>query len=243
MLSKDELIKYRKELSKKIANNQGKEKIIIPKEIINQVLFENDPCNEQYKIFYDCEIDFRGQIIVDTVDLTDACLDYVNISYINDFSNSKGVKINPQKMQNKYLDYRKFKNVKFIGPFDGCCINQSSFNGSEGAKIDFKTIQLDYFGHNTAFADAWIIGPFDDVDTFSPSFDGIVITTTDLRNLIKSGCYPFLENIRLIDEDGKFENYETSEFYTPEGIIKTKKIKKFNDNTLEWNLVFHNRFK
>lgn len=241
MLSKEELIKYREELSKKIKNYQGKEKIIIPKEIINQVLFENDCFHEQYKVFFDCPVDFPAREIVNAVDLTNACLDYVDMSDIHDFSNSKGVKINPQKMRNKDLDmiYRNFKNVKFIGPFDGCCINQSSFKGSDGAKIDFKIIQLDYFGHHAAFADAWVIGPFDNVDTFSPSFNGIVITTTDLRDLMKNGCYPFLENIRLIDEEGKFENYETSEFYAPEGIVKTKKIGEFSCGTPAWNLVFH----
>ncbi|MCI8777933.1 MAG: hypothetical protein HFI86_08475 [Bacilli bacterium] len=242
MLSKEELIKYRAELSKNIKNYQGKEKIIIPTEIINQVLFDKAHFNEQYKVFYyDCPIDYRGQAIVNAVDLTDACLDYIDMSDINDFSNSKGVKINPQKLRDKRLDmiYRNFKNVRFIGPFDGCWVNQSSFKGSEGAKIDFKTIQLDYFGHNIDFADTWVLGPFDNADTFSPTFNGIVITTTDLRNLMKNRQSPYLENIRLIDEEGKFENYETSEFYTPEGTVKTKKIEKFNYTTPEWDLVFH----
>lgn len=241
MLSKEELIKYREELSKKIKNYQGREKIIIPTEIINQVLFETDHFNEQYKVFYDCPVDYRGQKIVDAVDLTDACLDYIFMDDIDDFSNSKGVKINPQKLQSKVSDmtYRNFKNVRFIGPFDGCCVNQSSFKGSEGAKIDFKTIQLDYFGHKIDFTDTWVLGPFDNADTFSPTFNGIVITTSDLRNLMRNRYSPYLENIRLIDEDGKFENYETSEFYTPEGTVKTKKIEKFNYTTPEWDLVFH----
>lgn len=115
-LSKEELIKYSEELSKKIINYQGKEKIIIPKEIINQVLFENDRFNEQYKVFYDCPVDFRGQKIVNAVDLTNTCLDYVCMGHIDDFSNSKGVKINPQKRKNKDLEVRVLKSI--LKPFN-----------------------------------------------------------------------------------------------------------------------------
>ena len=53
-----------------------------------------------------------------------------------DFSDLYGVKINPQTLKNKCLCYAICKGVEFIGPFDGAHVDETSFRGSKGAKID-----------------------------------------------------------------------------------------------------------
>ena len=70
-------------------------------------------------------------------------IDFSNVSFMGfnakdyDFGKLYGIKkINPQQLYEKDLSNAKFKNVRFIGPFDDTIITGADFTGSVGAYIN-----------------------------------------------------------------------------------------------------------
>lgn len=113
------------------------------------------------KIFFH-EHEFANEIIpiLEKIDFSNISFDGYDC-HSKDFSNYTGVKINPQKSYNKDLSCSIYKNVEFIGEFNGVKVMGSMFTGSKGAIINPQTIPE----KNLSF------GEYADV-TFKGSFNG-----------------------------------------------------------------------
>ena len=91
--------------------------------------------------------------------------------YESDFTGSIGAKIDPQKIDNKYLANCKFKDVEFIGSFDDATIKCSDFSGSKGAVINPQKI----YDRNMSYIklkDTIINGSLDEVNIIGTDFTG-----------------------------------------------------------------------
>lgn len=89
---------------------------------------------------YGCkEFPFVLHNVLHKIDFTG--INFDNLSCDNrDFTDLKGVKINPQTVCEKNCSYVNFNGVEFIGPFDGAYIIGANFKGSKGAIINPQTV-------------------------------------------------------------------------------------------------------
>ena len=120
------------------------------------------------KLFFD-ENEFSNDIksIIEKIDFSNIPFDGYNC-HSKDFSKLTGVKINPQKSYNKDLSCSNYKNVEFIGKFDGVKVMGSMYGGSKGAIINPQTIP----DKNLSFSE------YADV-TFKGSFNGANVVCAD----------------------------------------------------------------
>ena len=104
-------------------------------------------------------------------------IDFSNVSFDNvdirgmDFTELKGVKINPQTVYDQNLSRCKFSGVEFIGPFDGIYLYETDFTGSKGAKIKpQKFLRKELIGCTLSGVE--FIGPFDGTYLRETDFTG-----------------------------------------------------------------------
>lgn len=132
-------------------------------EFLNNILFEE--YEKGGKTFSKEILPVLSKIDFSTVDFGSFyCIDY-------NFSNLKGVEIDPQTIYDKNLTKSILKGVKFIGEFSGVKINGASFKGSTGAKIDPSKIAAKSISQ-VDFCDVEFIGNFDSVAIGYTSFRG-----------------------------------------------------------------------
>lgn len=179
VLEKEKIKELRILLNDKLKEYNGDEHIYldIKKDVFNAILFGQTMNGRQLTS------NIKSADIIKKLDLTDA--DFYDICITGwDFSESKGVKINPQSIKNKDLYKTRLKNVEIIGSFDGCRITNADFTGSKGALINPETI-LDRDLRGVNFADAKICGSFDDCFIVGASFKGskgALINPQTIRN-------------------------------------------------------------
>lgn len=132
MMNKKYVEKLRNELAKELYNYCGTEKIKfdLTKEELEDIIFEYENPNKK-KISFE----FR---IIKKLDLSDVDFTNVDISGV-DFTESKGVKINPQTIADKNLESVVAQDVEFIGPFDEVRLTNTNFTGSKRVRIEEET--------------------------------------------------------------------------------------------------------
>ena len=135
MTTYEEIVKLRQVLKEKLINYQGNKKIKldIPEKLLEQIIFVNDIYKNKI-----LALDFD---LIKKLDLTNVSFDGVCIANL-DFSNSLGVKINPQTVYQKDLQYTVLNGVTFTGVFDGSKIVGANFKGSINTLINPQTIYL-----------------------------------------------------------------------------------------------------
>ncbi len=130
-------------------------------------------------------------------------IDFSNISFDNvdirgmDFTELKGVKINPQTVYAQNLSRCKFSGVEFIGPFDGIYLYETDFTGSKGAKINPQRVfekDLSY----CIFSGVEFIGPFDGATLLYADFTGSKGAIVD-RKKVSYANSSILTNVEIID--------------------------------------------
>lgn len=193
MLSEKFIEQLREELKENLQKNYKKLKnkhikLNIQPELLEKLIFKSAG--------YRCKKLAISIELLKMLDLTGVSWDCVDIQEI-DFSNTKGVKINPQEVFLKSLSNTKLCDVKIIGKFDYVYISGTDFTGSKGAKIDpqkvfFRNLQ------GTKLCDAKIIGKFDAVDISGTDFTG------------SKGAIVQLDNVRGYDEDTNFTDAEVT---------------------------------
>jgi uncharacterized protein YjbI with pentapeptide repeats len=176
---KEQIQKLRKELKDVLLKYDGTDKIKfeIESNILESLLFETDENNKNRKYF---AIDFK---LIKKIDLSDVSFDSVYV-YSKDFSDTYGIKINPQTVYDKNLSHTRLTDVEIIGSFDDVNLNGTNFTGSKGAKIDPQTIHRKEM-INTTLKDAEIIGSLDGVDIFAADFTGSKGARIDLQKVHK----------------------------------------------------------
>ncbi len=144
-------------------------------------------------------------------------IDFSNVSFDNvdirgmDFTELKGVKINPQTVYDQNLSRCKFSGVEFIGPFDGVHLYETNFTGSKGAKVDLQTVYYD--------------------DLSICNLTDAEVMNTEIQNLIevlektKDGEYITLPNpdilfVKDIIKFGKSDRVPYRKFAIPEKLLK-----------------------
>lgn len=173
LLADEHIQELRKGLINLLKEYKGDEKIKlnIPHELLEMLIFN---VGINYKCF-----SFNFELIK-KLDLTDVLFDNVDIRGL-DFSDSKGVKINPQTIYERNMFCTVLKDVEITGSLDYVYIRCTNFAGSKGAKINPQTI----YNRNMSGAvlrDAEIIGPLDDICITDTNFDGCIQTNTDFMN-------------------------------------------------------------
>ena len=104
-------------------------------------------------------------------------IDFSNIDFDNvdvrefDFTGTKGVKINPQKVYYKNLVRTKLYGVEITGSLDGCVVIGTDFTESIGAKLNPQTVYKKNLC-DTKLSDVEIIGDFEDVYICGTDFTG-----------------------------------------------------------------------
>jgi len=186
----------RRYLLKELESYEGEPiKLNLDSNTLKEILFDYDKETNSYKLierFHSSQkenIDTRK--LLQKIDFSNVSFDNVNIRGI-DFTNFKGVKINPQTIYEKSIWMSKLCGVEFIGPFDNVQIINTDFTGSVGAVIDPQTIYGKYIS-GTKFSGVTFTGPFDDVYIQNVDFKGstgavINPTTVRERNLANS-CF------------------------------------------------------
>ncbi len=151
MLNEENIKKLREELIKSLKQYQSKEKIKlnISGDILDRLIFDYYKSEDEKRIAFDFNL-------IKKLDLTDALFDKVNVQNI-DFTGSKGVKINPQKVYGRSLKKTKLTNVEIIGSLDGVDVRHTDFTGSKGTKITPQKVYAKSL-YSTKLADVEIKG-------------------------------------------------------------------------------------
>lgn len=133
-------------------------------------------------------------------------IDFSNVSFDNvdirgiDFSEYKGVKINPQTVFEKDLGRCKFSGVEFIGPFDGAIIEETNFTGSKGARINPQTLYSRDF-KKCKLSGVEFIGPFDGMYLNELDFTGSKGAKINLRTVYYDCLYLcVLTDVEITDD-------------------------------------------
>lgn len=127
---------------------QGHIELNIPSKILEAILFEYNNVRKCLDFAFDFEQ-------IKKLDLGSISFDNVKV-FNRDFSNSKGIKINPQTVYEKNLINTKLKDVEIIGSFDDVKIKGASFKGSVGAIVDLCCI-YENDARNVDFCDAYVV--------------------------------------------------------------------------------------
>ncbi len=104
------------------------------------------------------------------LDLSNVSFDYIDVITV-DFTGSKGVVINPQKVCDKSLLGTKLTNVEIKGSFDDVNVYKTDFTGSKGAVINPQKVSTKDLS-NTKLTDAEIKGSFKGVCVEKTDFTG-----------------------------------------------------------------------
>jgi len=167
-LSTEIVSELRKDLMKLLNTYQGVEKIKfdMPVEYLEQLIFDKD--NNGIKNF------ITSFNFVKKIDLTGINFENVNVNH-KDFTGSKGVKINPQKVKDKSFWETTLTDVELIGPFDGATLYRTNFTGSKGAKVNVQKLSTKRIT-GVKFTDAMVIGSFDEIELEYVDFTGSIGT-------------------------------------------------------------------
>lgn len=159
--------KIRSELEQELKQydiEQGHIQLNIPSKVLEKIIFEHDYTCDCLEFAFDFEQ-------IKKLDLSSISFDGVKV-FNKDFSNSKGVKINPQTVYEKNIMNTVLKDVEIIGLFTDVKISGASFKGSTGAYIDLRYI----YGNNARnvdFCDAFVLHPTcPSVSTTDANFKG-----------------------------------------------------------------------
>ena len=133
-------------------------KLDIEKEILQQILFEDNKFaipDNLWKLLDLSDVSFKG----------------INVTYV-DFTESKGVVLDPQIIADKNLLGTKLADVIINGSLDGVYIRETDFTRSKGAVLNPQTILFASFRglYKTKLADVIINGSFDGVDVTCTDF-------------------------------------------------------------------------
>ena len=145
----EKLIKYKE------SGEKDHIKLDIDKELFQQILFKNKKIaipDNLWKL----------------LDLSGVSLDGVDVKEIN-FTGSKGVVIDPQKVCNKDLSNTRLSGVEIRGSFDGVDVMGVDFTGSKGVVIDPQTVKYASL-NGTKLAGVEITGSLDGVDVRGTDF-------------------------------------------------------------------------
>jgi uncharacterized protein YjbI with pentapeptide repeats len=163
--------KIRKELEEELKQydiEKGHIHLNIPSKVLEQIIFKYNKVRDCLEFAFDFEQ-------IKKLDLSSISFDDVKV-FNKDFSNSKGVKINPQTVHEKNLMNTVLKDVEIIGLFDDVKIVGASFKGSTGAYIDLRII----YGNNARNVD------FCDAFVLHPRYTGVVTTDANFKGSLKS---------------------------------------------------------
>ncbi|MBP3766118.1 MAG: pentapeptide repeat-containing protein [Bacilli bacterium] len=184
MLKYNHIIELRTALKEELESYMGKDhiKLSVDDKLLKRILIEN-------KKF---AIDFE---LVKKLDLTGFKFFNIDISGL-DFTGSKGVRINPQKILNKDMHLCKLNSVTIKGSLDDVLIIGTDFTGSNGARINPEKVAF----KNMSCAklnDAKIISDVKNVYIAGTDFSGCIggakiyvdeVIDKDLRYTIFNGC-------------------------------------------------------
>ena len=177
------LIEKLKEYKK--SNEKGHIKLNIDKQIFRQILFEDNQFaipNNLWKL----------------LDLSGVSFDGVKISYI-DFTGSKGVVIDPQKVYDKNLFDTKLAGVEIKGSFDGVNIMKTDFTGYKGEVVMDPQKVYKKSLRGTKLANVEIKGLLDDVDVVGADFTGSNGAVMDPQKVYNKNLYVTkLANVEII---------------------------------------------
>ena len=143
--------KIRSELEEELKQydiEQGHIQLNIPSKVLEQIIFKYNKVRDCLELAFDFEQ-------IKKLDLSSISFDGVKV-FNKDFSNSKGIKINPQTVYEKNLMNTVLKEVEFVGLFDDVKIKGASFKGSIGAIVDLRDIYQNA-ARNVDFCDAYVI--------------------------------------------------------------------------------------
>ena len=134
------------------------------KELVEAILFDKEKDGEK-------RIAYCFKNVLNKFDFTGISFDNVDITS-TDFTGSKGVKINPQTILNKFFYNTKLCDTEIEGSFDDVIVyHYTDFTGSKGAKINPQTLgRKDLVG--IKLCDTEIIGSFAGVDIRNTDFTG-----------------------------------------------------------------------
>lgn len=157
---------------------KGHIKLDISSEILNQIMFYSDNYGaKQLAVSEDC---FKA------LDLEGLSWDGVNVKGV-DFSDTKGVHINPQTVWDKDLSNSILKDVNIIGDLKGVWIEGTDFTDSHGAVIYLEDTEqfLKLTKRGTNFRSAEVIIQYDEVlNSINNAFSNVMIKkkTKDKNN-------------------------------------------------------------
>lgn len=157
-MSYENIRKLRKILVEELSKYEGEPILLtLDEKLLKKILFEGH------------EFASGIESILPKIDFSNISFDGYNC-HSKDFSKLTGVKINPQKAYEKNLSCSFYRNVEFIGKFNGVKIMGSMFSGSKGAVINPQTIP----DKNLSFCE------FDGV-TFNGSFKGVKVICSNFE--------------------------------------------------------------
>ena len=137
-------------------------KLNVSTEILEKILFDDSIGNEKK-----LKIPFH---LLKKIDLTGVSWDGVSVVGM-DFSNTKGVSIDPRKVAKKSLLGTKLNNVTLTGTFENVLIQDTDFTGSKGAIIDPQKLSPNSI-LGSKLCDTIIVGTFDNVYLSHVDFTG-----------------------------------------------------------------------
>ncbi len=129
----------------------------INKVILQSILFEKNKFAIPYNLWK-------------LLDLSDVSFDGIYVEKV-DFTGSKGVVINPQKVKYKSLYEAKLKDVEINGSFFLVNVQKTDFTGSKGAVLDPQTVRGNSL-EGTKLTDVEIKGSLDGVYVDGADFTG-----------------------------------------------------------------------
>lgn len=143
--------KIRNELEQELKQydiEQGHIQLNIPSKVLEKIIFKHNYTCDCLEFAFDFEQ-------IKKLDLSSVSFDGVKV-FNKDFSNSKGVKINPQTVHEKNIMNTILKDVEIVGSFDDVKIKGASFKGSVGAIVDLCCI-YENDARNVDFCDAYVV--------------------------------------------------------------------------------------
>lgn len=144
-----------------------------PQDILKQLFFSYDENKDAYRFIDEYFVNQDVRELMKKIDFSNVSFD--RFRFIKtlgmDFTGFTGIKINPQTIYDKDLSKAILNGVEFIGPFDGCAIDNCNFTGSVGAVINPQTV-LNKNLSNCILAGTTIEGEFDGVALGGTNFEG-----------------------------------------------------------------------
>ena len=163
--------------------------------------------------------------LVKKLDLSNFSFNGVNVRFLN-FKGSTGVKINPQKVDNKDLSYCVLEGAEIKGSFDDTIIYYTNFKGTKGIKINPQKIR----GKNLAgcvLTDTTLTGSFDGVNIRGTEFNGSKGAIIDIDKIYKKNIkYTDLTDALVYPNKRISSNYDCIDFDSQNVKTLTKSLKR-----------------